>query len=197
MQSVRLKKLIYIFVAVSLAHGFYSCALRDAESPVTSRTTFIPPTSPDLVIVNLTFSIIEKDINNYMQCFTDSNYSVRKYSYVPDVASGIQYPIFRFWTLTNEKNYFQGMLAMTSNDATSNLFLSNGIMTSFSDTAFYDADYLLRVDHQKVTVPKTLKGKLRFFLSSDTRNLWAIHRWIDIQTNNDTTWSVLKANFSN
>jgi|WetSurSiteA1Bulk_404760.scaffolds.fasta_scaffold17533_3 hypothetical protein len=197
MQSVRLKKFISILSAIYLLQGFYSCALREDESPVTSRSTFIPPTSPEIVVANLTFSIIEKDVNNYMQCFTDSNYSVRRYSYVPDVASGIQYPIFRFWTLTNEKNYFQGMLASTNNEATSNLFLSNQTVNTFSDTAFIDADYLLRVDHQRVDVPKTLKGKLRFILSSDTRNLWAIHRWIDIQTNNDTTWSVLKANFSN
>lgn len=192
-----MKRIISILFVIYFAHALYSCALRDAESPVTSRTTFIPPTSPDIVIVNLSFSVIEKDLNNYMQCFTDSNYSARRYSYVPDVASGIQYPIFRFWTLTNEKSYYQSLLSLTDPNATSNLFLSNQTMEQFSDTAFFDADYLLRVDHQKVTVPKTLKGKLRFFLSSDSRNLWSIHKWIDIQTNNDTTWSVLKANFSN
>jgi hypothetical protein len=83
-------------------------------------------------------------------------------------------------------------------NATSNVFFSNPNLNTLSDSAVYDADYLLRVDHQKTNVAKTLKGKIRLVLSADSRNLWSIHKWIDFQsTSNDTTWSVLKANFSN
>lgn len=193
-----MNRITVILLALYISAALYSCGLRDAETPVTSRTTFIPPTSPDLVIVNLQYSIIEKDLNNYMQCFVDTNYNPRRYTYVPDVASQIQYPIFQFWKIQNEKTYYTSLLSLTPPAATSNLFFSNSTLNSFADTAFYDADYLLRVDHQKTNVAKTLKGKIRLILSADSRNLWSIHRWIDIKSGNtDTTWSVLRANFSN
>jgi hypothetical protein len=195
-----MKRTAVIMLALYFALSTYSCALRDAESPITSRTTFVPPTSPDLVIVNLQFAVIEKDLYNYMACFVDTSYSTRRYSYTPDVASGIQYPtIFRFWNLSSEKTYFTSLLSLTDPASASNIFFSNSEWNTFgADTAFYDAEYLLRVDHIRNTVAKTLKGKIRLILASDSRNLWSIHRWIDIQsTITDTTWSVLRANFSN
>ena len=187
-----------ILIALYFGISIYSCSLRDAESPVTSRSTFIPPTTPELVTVNLMYSIIEKDKDNYMKCFVDTSYSPRRYTYEPDAVSGNQYPIFRFWNISNEKTYFTSLLSLTDPTATSNLFFSNSTLNSFGDTAFFDAEYLLRIDHQKTNVAKTLKGDIRLILSADSRNLWSIHRWKDIQaTSADTTWSVLRANFSN
>ena len=193
-----MRKTFIILLVSYISLSVYSCALRDVEPPVTSRNTFVPPTSPDLVMVNLQFSVIEKDVNNYMQCFVDTSYSTRRYTYIPDIVSQSQYPIFRFWNITNEKTYFASLLSLTDPAATSNLFFSNSTLNSFGDTAFFDADYLLHVDHQKTNVAKTLKGKIRLIIGSDSRNLWSIHRWIDIKADNaDTTWSVLRANFSN
>ncbi len=193
-----MNKSYLILILIAIAALLNSCALRDDETPTISRNTFVPPTSPDLVMVNLQFSIIEKDVNNYMSCFVDSNYSTRSYSYVPDVISQIQYPIFQNWKLSNEKTYFTSLLSLMNESATSNVFFSNPVLNTLSDTAVYDADYLLRADHQKTNVAKTLKGKIRLILSADSRNLWSIHKWIDFQSmNSDTTWSVLKANFSN
>lgn len=189
------RKYKILFLVFLLAAG---CALRDSEDPVTSRTTYVPPTSPDLVLINLQFSIIEKDLNNYMLCFVDSSYSSRRYTYTADVASQIQYPVFRFWSLTNEKSYYQSLLSLSNENSSSNLFFSNSTLNTFTDTAVFDADYLLRFDHQKTTVAKNLIGKIRLILGSDARNLWSIHNWIDIKSGStDTTWSVLKANFSN
>jgi hypothetical protein len=193
-----MQKIFIILLVAYISLSVYSCALRDAELPVTSRNTFIPPTSPDLVMVNLQFSVIEKDINNYMACFVDTNYSLRRYTYIPDVVSQIQYPIFRFWNMTNEKSYFTSLISNTEPTSASNLFFSNSKLNTFGDTAFYDADYLLHFDHRNANVSKTLKGKIRLILASDSRNLWSVHRWIDFKSDNaDTTWSVLRANFSN
>lgn len=133
-----------------------------------------------------------------MACFVDSSYSSRRYTYVADLASQIQYPIFQNWKLTNEKSYFTSLLSLMNESATSNVFFSDGTLNTLADTAVYDANYLLRADHQKTNVAKTLKGKIRLILSADSRNLWSIHKWIDFQSqDSDTTWSVLKANFSN
>ncbi len=71
-------------------------------------------------------------------------------------------------------------------------------MNTGIDSAIIDSDYLLVYDHNKLNIAKVLKGKLRFILGIDNRSLWSIHNWYDfINDNNDTTWSVLKANFVN
>ncbi len=172
--------------------------LRDAENPVVSRSNFTPPTSPDIVIANLESAIAERNITNYLACFVDSTFSTKRFSYTADANSASQYPILRFWTLNNERYYFTNVISSTPNSGTSALFLTNLVMNNTSDTAIVDSDYLLRFDHTKQNVSKTLKGSFRFIMAADSRNLWSIHRWIDFQKiPTDTTWSTLKANFSN
>lgn len=172
--------------------------LRDAENPVSPRSNFIPPTSPDLVIANLESAIAERNLINYLECFVDTNFSTKRFSFTADAQSINQYPIFTFWTLNNERYYFSNVSSSTPNQGTSALFLSNMVLNNTTDTAIFDADYLLRFDHTKQNVSKTLKGQLRFVMAADSRNLWSIHRWIDFQKSpTDTTWSVLKANFNN
>lgn len=171
--------------------------LRDVETPTESRTHYDPPISPDIVISNLIYAITEKDVNNYLNCFVDTAYTTKRFVYTADISSQIQYPIFLNWTLSNEKSYFNNLLALTGQNF-SFLSLGNEKWINYSDSAIYDADYLVRFDHQKTNVAKALNGKLRFVMVLNTKNLWAVSRWIDFKSaDTDTTWSVLKANFSN
>ncbi len=195
-----LKKSIKIFAVLFFifVSGCGLFNLRDAENPVDPRSNFIPPTTPDIVITNFISAITERNLTNYLQCFVDSNFSTRRFSYSPDALSQQQYSIFRFWNLNNERYYYTSLISQTSSSATSYLFLSNVIVNPSSDTSVYDADYLLRFDHNLTNIPRTLKGKMRLVIGVDTRNLWSIHNWIDLANPAaDTTWSYLKANFSN
>jgi hypothetical protein len=172
--------------------------LRDAEIPTEPRSNFTPPTTPDIVLANLQSSITDKDINNYLQCIVDTSLTSKKFVYIADISSQIQYPIFKNWDISYEKNYFYNLLSLTNLQSTSLLFYTNVNTVTYSDSAIYDMDYLLRFDHQKTSVAKTLSGKLRFVMVINSKNLWAISGWIDIKgVDTDTTWSVLKANFSN
>jgi hypothetical protein len=172
--------------------------LRDAENPTEPRSVFIPPTTPDIVLTNLQSAIADKDINNYLQCIVDTSLTLRKFVYTADISSQIQYPIFKNWDISNEKNYFYNLLSLTTPQSTSIIIPSEIISNIYSDSAIYDMDYWMRFDHQKTTVAKILSGKLRFVMVINSKNLWAISSWIDIKgSDKDTTWSVLKANFSN
>ncbi|TRZ63943.1 hypothetical protein D4R20_03490 [bacterium] len=192
-----LKNKIFLSLFI-LIQGCGLFGLREAQIPVEPRSNFIPPTSPEIVLTNLIFAVTEKDVNNYMQCFVDSAYSVKRFSYTADVTSQIQYPVFMNWQLYNERTYFNNLLALTQSQSISALNFSSNTVNLIADTAIFDSDYELNFNHQKTTVAKTLKGKIRLIMSSDSRNLWSVHRWIDFRNlSNDTTWSVLKANFSN
>lgn len=193
-----LKKIKILILLAVLFSGCGLFGLRDVETPTEPRSTFVPPTTPDLVLSNLSNAIIDKDINNYIQCIVDTSSTSKRFVYTADIASQIQYPVFQNWQTVNERNYFYNLLSLTSAQSTSLLFFSNVTTNTYSDSAIYDMEYLLRFDHQKTNVAKTLTGKLRFIMVVNSKNLWAISRWIDFKAaDSDTTWSVLKANFSN
>lgn len=133
-----------------------------------------------------------------MRCFVDSNFSERRFNFSPDAATFSQYPVFNNWNLHHERIYYTNLLSFTTESSSSNLFLSNVTTSTSIDSVVIDSDYLLLFDHNKTNVAKSTKGKLRFVLGADSRNLWSIYNWIDFKVNEiDTTWSVLKASFSN
>jgi hypothetical protein len=193
-----LKKIKILLLLSLFFNGCGLFGLRDAEIPTEPRSNFTPPTTPDIVLANLQSAITDKDINNYLQCIVDTSLTSKKFVYTADISSQIQYPIFKNWDISYEKNYFYNLLSLTNSQSTSLLFYTNVNTVTYSDSAIYDMDYLLRFDHQKTSVAKTLSGKLRFVMVINSKNLWAISGWIDIKgVDTDTTWSVLKANFSN
>lgn len=193
-----LKKSDILFFLFLLIAGCGLFETRDAEIPTQPRSDFIPPTTPQIVISNFTAAIFQKDINNYTNCLSDTNFSGKRFTFIPDVASQSAYPIFSTWDKSKENSYYTNLVNQTPVSNSSSLFLSNMVSNITSDSAIIDSDYLLVYNHNRSNVAKQAKGKLRFVITHDSRNLWAIKTWTDFKVNDgDTTWSVIKANFSN
>lgn len=178
-----------------------SCGLfdtREVEPPNTSRSTFIQPTSADIVLANLSYAIAEKNLDNYMRCFVDTNFSSKRFRYYPDAISQSSFPVFLNWNLTAERNYYSNLLSFTPQTASSNLFPDNVVVTTAIDSTIIDMDYIFVFDHSRANIAKQASGKLRFIMGVDTRGLWSIHTWYDfLNSKNDTTWSFIKASFVN
>ncbi|MDQ3020158.1 MAG: hypothetical protein M3R36_06280 [Bacteroidota bacterium] len=193
------KNLSHILLIILLL--IQGCGLfdsRSVEPPTESRSNFEQPTTPNIVLDNLNFSIVEKNLDNYLRCFVDTNFSPRRFRYFPDAVSQASYPVFIGWNMNNEKAYYNNLISFTNPDAPSNLFRSNVINNSFIDSAIIDLDYIFVFNHNRQSVAVESKGKLRFIMGTDSRGLWSIHSWYDfLDANNDTTWSVIKANFVN
>lgn len=193
-----LKKYKIFFFLFVFAAGCGLFETRDVEIPNTPRSNFTPPTTPDIVISNFTSAIFQRDINNYTSCISDSSFGGASFRFIPDVISQGTYPIFSSWDKSKENSYFTNIVNLTPESSTSNLFLTNVTSSISNDSAVYDSDYLLIFNHNRANVAKQAKGKLRFVITHDTRNLWAIKSWTDFRVNDsDTTWSVIKANFAN
>lgn len=168
---------------------------RTPQQPNTSRSTYVPPTSPDLVISNLTYSIQEKNVDNYINCISPG-----AYSFIPDSKSQLLYgTIFQNWSINAERNYMNNLIAQTNSSATSDLFLDNANLTSLSpDSAVYQANYTVVFQHNRTDIPKSAVGTITLFLKANESNLFYIVKWEDFRMNDtDFTWSALKANFSN
>jgi hypothetical protein len=191
---VNIKSVIILISAIIIA----GCGLFDTrtpEDPVNSRSTFLPPTSPDAVLSNLTYSISQKNSNNYDKCISDLNFI-----YTPDSKSALTYgSIFQYWNKNSEMLYYQNLIAQTNTTASSNLFISNKeINLIASDSAIVTADYIVVYQHNKANLPKSSTGNVKLTITADESNNFYIKKWEDYRKNDtDFTWSELKANFSN
>ncbi|MCI0449071.1 MAG: hypothetical protein L0Y79_04695 [Chlorobi bacterium] len=189
------KILVLLLAAVFLMKGCGIFDTRDPEEPSNIRSTFVPPTTPEIVIDNLSFSILEKNSENYIKCISASNFQ-----YVPDSKSQLLYgQIFQNWDPLAEKRYMDNLISQTNTNASSVLFLDNETITQITaDSASYQADYIIVYQHNRVNLPKSATGNLLLTLNSDENYLYSITRWQDFRQNDtDFTWSELKANFSN
>jgi hypothetical protein len=189
---------ILAVLGLMLIGGCDLFSTRTVEPPEDPRSNFTPPTSYDIVIQNMQFAIAEKNLQNYMQCFVDTSFSSIAFEFNADVEALVQYPILNNWDLQMERLYYTNLLSLTNAGATSTFFLSNEQVFTSLDSAVYDSDYLVVFNHTRETVPKQVKGKLRFILVPNQNNFWAIQEWFDFKNSpEDTTWSVLKAGFAN
>ena len=166
---------------------------RSPEPPNNIRSTYLPPTTPEIVLENLSFAILEKNSENYLKCFAISNYK-----YIPDSKSQLTWgELFINWNRQSEKNYLDILISNTNNSSTSALFLDNKNFTLInSDSATFNAEYIVVFQH-RLNFPKSAVGNITLYLSADENNLFNISRWEDFRQNDtDYTWSELKANFS-
>ncbi len=184
-----------VFFAVLIIIG--GCGLfdtREPEPPETIRSTYFPPTSADVVIENLSYSILEKNSDNYLK-----NISPANFLYIPDSRSQQNYKlIFSSWNQSSEKRYLDNLITFTSATSSSVLFLDNDRLTQItSDSAIFQANYIIVFQHNQTNIPKSAKGNLTLSIATDENDLFYIRKWEDFRQNDtDFTWSELKANFS-
>jgi hypothetical protein len=192
------KYLLTFIIAVYIIPYIQGCGIFDTrtpENPNTVRSNYEPPTSPDIVLVNLEFSIQDKNSNNY-----NKNLSTGNYEYVPDAkARQIYGIIFADWNQTSERHYYENLVSQTNPGSTSKLFLSNKITNIVTpDSAITTVDYILVFQHKKTSIPTTATGNMRITMKTDESAFFYINKWEDFRKNDsDFTWSELKASFSN
>jgi hypothetical protein len=193
--NCKYSNIIILFIVLATVPGCGLFDTRSPEEPVTVRSTYEPPTSPEAVLRNLSASIDEKNSTNYMKCLS-SDY----YVYVPDSKSQLLYgTIFQNWNFNSEKFYFDNLISQTNSTASSNLFLSNPLINQITpDSATYTAEYIVVFQHNRTNIPKSALGNITLSLKADQSSFYYIEKWEDFRKNDtDFTWSELKANFSN
>jgi hypothetical protein len=198
---MRLAARSFTMIAGFLVAGSAGCGLfepRSPEPPAQSSLDFRPPTDPSIVIENLQSAIDQKNVANYVNCFSDVAKQQRRFVFIPSAEGSAQYGgVFANWSLSEEQSYFQNLTAKSAPTAFSNLVLTLKSSVVSADSVVYNYDYTLTFEHSDASFPKTASGNLQFSLGADNSNFWSIYRWIDFGTGNDITWSLFKGKFSN
>ena len=174
---------------------------REPEEPDTGRSTFIPPTSPDIVIANLKNAFLEKNLENYTASLGGSM-DAEEFEFIPSAqANAIYEAIFSSWDLNSERQAFVSMVSSMESETYPSIVLSNSeIEVLVPHSAVYISDYVIQADHSVSSIPDKFAGTLQFTLRPADNGNWYINRWIDTKAGSDEaedSWSVLKANFFN
>jgi hypothetical protein len=190
---------VALLAVVPVAMVMAGCDLlqtRDPEQPSTSGSTFVPPTSADIVISNLQAAVREKNKENYLRCLVDTAFSSRAFQFQPTSESAARYAgVFSNWTEASEDQYFRN-LAESRPGGVANLFFFNPVVTQQPpDEVIYEARYHLIFQHQSSSIPQEGRGILQLSLVRDQRSTWSIYRWIDSRDTSATTWSDFKGSF--
>jgi len=198
-----MNKNIYIIFILSLSLS--SCGLfetRQPESPNAKKSLFEPPFSASTVLNNLVNSISEKNVDDYIKCFSDTSQgdSIRFAFFASQEAMTRYQNLFINWSIQNEKRYFTSLMNAVLSDSIPSLNLANKSKFDLlmSDSAIITSDYVLQVDHSNSNIGKVAKGTLQFVIYRRTSGWWTIQRWIDTKKQSDTlntTWSLFKAQF--
>lgn len=171
---------------------------RDPEPPTSGSTTFVPPTSPDIVLSNLENAVSEKSTENYIRCLVDTLNSERRFVFFPTAsASGRYAATFADWSLQSERAWFAAMKAFAPKDASSSLDLQGSFAIIASDSAIYEGSYEMVYRHGITNVSETVRGTLQFVMHIDRNSVWSITRWTDIPRTDETSWSEWKGRFAN
>lgn len=187
---------ILIFAMVFVCKTPFST--REPEPPNTGQSSWIQPTSPNFVMMNLRKSISEKNANNYLRCLADSGVSEHSFSYIPDAAANAANPhLFEKWDKEKERNFLNQLLVFLPKDCTSTVDFQLKSENAFQDSVILMQDYTLIIAHkqQQQGCPKYMKGQAEIRLIRSSEDLWYIHRWIDYATGDYPTWSALRAFF--
>jgi len=180
--------------------GIVACNIfetRMPEDPEQVSSNFIPPTQPDHVFTNMMSAFRDLNSVNYAKSFADSSTSGRTFRYEATPQARSRYAgVFSNWTRQSEQQYFENIRSRLAVGSIPALNITIAAQTLSSDTAFFEASYLLTIPQQQASSPKEARGRAHFFLVVDRSGSWSIWRWIDIaNAPSDLTWSDIKGEF--
>jgi hypothetical protein len=207
--------LTFILVALALSAMVVGCSLfstRTPQPPDTASTfIWIPATTPELLMSNLTGTLNILDASDYIRVFvssTDSTSTGQKtFSFTP--APGLDQnsqAIFTNWNTQSEEAWVQKLSSLLPASSQLIVTLSNSVtdQSGASNTATYSADYVISIPTSSSgsALPSVVQGSLQMQLALVTTEQgtteWRIVSWSDfpLQNGNSPTWTDLKVQLS-
>ncbi len=191
-----MKFIISIGLFVLILSGCDLFETRDAEIPDQPRSNFQSAVTPQILIQNLIYSLQDKNVENYLACFSDPSFIDKVYKFSPSSGASSQFPsLANDWSRKDEEQYFNNMKSKIPENLPVTLILSNTVSSPQGDSLLYSASYSLNVPHNDANIPRDYQGDLQFSMIRDSRSVWAIYYWQDTKNSDLPSWSELKGRF--
>jgi len=169
--------------------------VRDPEQPEGPSSGWQHPDSHTTVLMNLQQSILNRNVNNYMNCLVSPENEIRPFVFVPDPEVRANYPeVFAGWTRTSEESFVRSLFSHIPDDSSASLsFTDEGLEIITSDSTIIVRQYRLIVEHDMMDLAHVFEGQVEFWLREDSRSWWVIYYWADNHISGLPSWSNLKA----
>ncbi len=189
-----------VILLILIVVYFTACDLfntRDPQKPDQPRSNYKLAVTPEILLENFTNSLAEKNVQNYLNCFSDSAFSGKEFQFISSADANSKYPVlFQVWSKKSEEQYFNNLISHITPDQPITFTKSNEKSSFSGDNGIvYSASYFLVVPHND-EFPKNFEGELQFSLVRDSRAVWTIAQWQDIKSSQNSSWSDLKGFYS-
>ncbi len=188
--------MIISFYILSLS-GCDIFSTRTAEKPTQPGSNLPQAFERDTLIANFSASYYNKTIHDYLNCFSDSLFTGKGFTFIASSEAASQYPsLSQGWNLNSEENYFKNITA-ASQDIPITLIFSNSSFSQQGDSLIYTASYSLTIPFTDPGITSNYRGDLIFYIIRDNTLIWKIYYWQDFKSGDFPSWSELKGKFSN
>lgn len=180
---------LWLFFALFLSACFKP---REVEPPSASSSDWVSPTDYQILLNNLELAISQKNVQNYLRCFTPD--SLR---FIPAtvVYTGSEL-VWDNWSLQDEQTYLEKTIQALSVQSGNYVEIDELTLQTFgSDSVVYNGTYNMVMNHSDTTLTTRFEGQLEFLCRINNFNEWEIRRWTDFETSQDSSWSRLKLNY--
>jgi hypothetical protein len=170
---------------------------RDAEIPTQPRSNLPQAFERETLIDNLVASYGDKTVFDYINCFSDSTFTGKSFTFAASSEAASQYPaLTQDWNLKSEEIFFKNITS-ASQDVPITLILSNSNFSQQGDSLIYTASYSLTIPFTDPGITNNYRGDLIFYIVRDNSLIWKIYFWQDLKSGDFPSWSELKGRFSN
>lgn len=194
--------IILIFLCTLAGCDIFST--RNPEQPDLGKSSFIPPTEPSIVILNLETAFREKNIDSYMNClYSDSENENNEFKFHASIDAQTQFPsTFTNWGSYEERRFLSSFFSDFSDDLYPSIsWINKQPIQETADSAVYTSDYYLLAPGNDNSIPKEYAGRLQITMKHRNNGLYYISRWIDINVQTidsvKNTFSILKGFYYN
>lgn len=191
--SSPMRNIVSVILFCTVCLLFSACLeTRTVEPPANNSSDWVSPTDYQILLENLISSINQRNTQNYLRCFNRD-----KFEYLP-VASlaGFNESLWALWSIQEEQAYLENLINNLTGASGGLLQLEElDLQDQTGDSLRYLGAYDLEVRHADTTIPYRLRGQVQWTMKLNDFNEWEIHRWADIETSVDSSWSLLKLNY--
>jgi len=183
-------KLVIVTVLCALVFGCDLFETRQPEDPEGARGSWEIPLTPDAVLTNLSLSLFERNAANYMRSFAADSFV-----FTADPVVVQQRPDLAEWNYASEQSFVNSLFGegVLPQDSIVFVVFSAVEATQLSDTAHVTARYEFTAQVAIAGAPGVMSGEAQFSMKLGNQGYWEIRGWSDRRTEDQATWSELKA----
>ena len=181
-----------ILLICLLLSGCGLLTTRDPAEPENRPRNYLTPTTPDILINNLKESLKDGYLEYYLECIVDQTFLNKRFKFYPTASAYQSFPVLNDWNLEGEKQYFNKLKSVITENTPVTLTFSNQSYNPQGDSSLVTADYQISFSARDANFPHSYQGFVEFKIFLDRRNQWVIVEWRDIKKESFLSWSDLK-----